>query len=398
MGTPRYRLDIADDSSSNIDVTLNTSLNSANDVNQEDKWEPQTTEKEVTVSNQAQATQVGPTDIKKMLQEKLQKDGPKKTQEYIKQVLNIYRQYPVRLAVSGRSHAGKSSFINTMRGSKTGDKSYAKSGHGNTTMEVTKYPHPENDLIIFYDLPGFGSLSMTKKVFETILSEDDVWFIDQIKTTMAPFCLVRSKLDLTLSKDEEVDDTVIQNIRQSHLKSLENHFDLQKAPLFIISSDEPHIGEMTLLIDYMKNSLSGAQYDTIIHFLPMITESVIQEKYDKLCKRIPWAAFEASAISALPIPLLDIGLNILVMKRELKCFIECFQLNSTEAKAVPGVKNKWAISDFNQFILTGLKAVMNSGTIIATIRTAFLSQVDVFVPVIGSAVAGATTFQYVNYF
>lgn len=155
---------------------------------------------------------------------------------------------------------------------------------------------------------------------------------------------------------------------------------------------------MTLLIDYMKNSLSDAQYDAIIHFLPMITESVIQEKYDKLCKRIPWAAFEASAISALPIPLLDIGLNILVMKRELKCFIECFQLNSTEAKAVPGVKNKWAISDFNQFILTGLKAVMNSGTIIATIRTAFLSQVDVFVPVIGSAVAGATTFQYVNYF
>lgn len=157
----------------------------------------------MTVSNQAQATQVGPTDIKKMLQEKLQKDGPKKTQEYIKQVLNIYRQYPVRLAVSGRSHAGKSSFINTMRGSKKGDKSYAKSGHGNTTMEVTKYPHPENDLIIFYDLPGFGSLSMTKKkflkqvnisdfdyfiiMFDSVLSEDDVWFIDQIKTTMAPF-------------------------------------------------------------------------------------------------------------------------------------------------------------------------------------------------------------------
>ncbi|CAG2225793.1 unnamed protein product [Mytilus edulis] len=247
--------DIADDSSSNIDVTLNTSLNSANDVNQEDKWEPQTTEKglssksdiqtvdngrsfstesdiqtdkivlseqdgkqelgntdisienappskkdihadknvqgfssnkgiyrqtkmlsehdgkqdhgdtdihienEVTVSNQAQATQVGPTDIKKIFTRKTSEGWTlRKLKEYIKQVLNIYRQYP-------------------------------------------------------------------------FLSEDDVWFIDQIKTTMAPFCLVRR-----------------------------------------------------------------------------------------------------------------------------------------------------------------LKAVMNSGTIIATIRTAFLSQVDVFVPVIGSAVAGATTF------
>lgn len=33
------------DSSSKSDVTLNTSLDSANDVNQEDKWEPQTIEK-----------------------------------------------------------------------------------------------------------------------------------------------------------------------------------------------------------------------------------------------------------------------------------------------------------------------------------------------------------------
>lgn len=314
---------------------------------------------EVTVSNQAQATKVEPTDIKKMLQEKLQKDGLKKTQEYIKRVLNSHRQNPVRLAVSGRSHVGKSTFINTMRGSKKGDKLYAKSGHGNTTMEVTKYPHPENDLIIFYDLPGFGTLSMTRKkflkqvnisdfdyfiiMFDSVLSEDDAWFVDQIKPSMTPFCLVRTKFDLTLSNDEEVEDTVIQNIRQSHLKSLENHPDLQhlqKSPFFIISSDQPHIGEMSLLVEYIKNSISDDKCAALMHFIPTMTESVIQIKYEQLCKRIPWAAFYASVISAMPVPFLDILLNVVVIKKELKCFIEAFYLNSTEAQEVPGVYSR----------------------------------------------------------
>ncbi|VDI30814.1 Hypothetical predicted protein [Mytilus galloprovincialis] len=51
--------DIADDSSSNIDVTLNTSLNSANDVNQEDKWEPQTTEKGLSSKSDIQTVDNG---------------------------------------------------------------------------------------------------------------------------------------------------------------------------------------------------------------------------------------------------------------------------------------------------------------------------------------------------
>ncbi|CAG2203710.1 unnamed protein product [Mytilus edulis] len=132
---------------------------------------------------------------------------------------------------------------------------------------------------------------------------------------------------------------------------------------------------MRSLIYHMTNNLSVAKCDAIIHFIPMLTESVIQMKYEDLCNRIPWAAFEASFISALPVPFLDILLNVFVMKRELQCFIEAFYLNSTEANEVPEVHSRWAISYFEQFILTGIKAIINSGTVVAAITTAALSQI-----------------------
>ncbi|CAG2247601.1 unnamed protein product [Mytilus edulis] len=60
----------------------------------------------------------------------------------------------VTFAVTGRSATGKSTFINKIRDIKPSDQGYAKSGTGDTTKEPTPYQNPQNERIVFYDLPG----------------------------------------------------------------------------------------------------------------------------------------------------------------------------------------------------------------------------------------------------
>jgi len=65
----------------------------------------------------------------------------------------------------------KSSFINAIRSLTAGDESTAEIGVKETTMNVRSYPHPDNPMLTFWDLPGVGTDRFTK---ETYLADIDV--------------------------------------------------------------------------------------------------------------------------------------------------------------------------------------------------------------------------------
>lgn len=64
----------------------------------------------------------------------------------------------IHIAVVGSAGAGKSSFINAVRGLSNNDPVAARTGIVETTDAVTSYPDPRpNSRIIWYDVPGAGT-------------------------------------------------------------------------------------------------------------------------------------------------------------------------------------------------------------------------------------------------
>jgi hypothetical protein len=86
------------------------------------------------------------------------------TKEEFQLAKNRIRYDPEKLhfAVCGGSGAGKSSLINAFRGVKINSPVAAPTGVNETTMTITRYPDPRQELpykrFVWYDCPGAGTL------------------------------------------------------------------------------------------------------------------------------------------------------------------------------------------------------------------------------------------------
>ncbi|XP_052787340.1 T-cell-specific guanine nucleotide triphosphate-binding protein 2-like [Mya arenaria] len=141
----------------------------------------------------------------------------------LKQVIvensNKWEKEPVRIAVTGNSGVGKSSFINTFRGLKPTDPDAAAVGTTETTMEVKAYPHPKHKNFVLYDLPGVGTqqfpresyveeVDFNKYDFYMILSatrftENDAWLGQKVKEQGKKFFFVRTKIDFDMYNEKK---------------------------------------------------------------------------------------------------------------------------------------------------------------------------------------------------
>jgi len=75
-----------------------------------------------------------------------------------------YDPEKLHLAICGNSGSGKSSLINAFRSLKNIDPGAASTGVNETTISVTRYPDPHDQLprsrIIWFDVPGAGTLKV----------------------------------------------------------------------------------------------------------------------------------------------------------------------------------------------------------------------------------------------
>jgi len=73
---------------------------------------------------------------------------------------------PLRIAITGETGVGKSTFINTIRGLSPNDSGAAKTNSmDECTIAVQKYPDPRNPNLIYYDLPGYGSQKFSRNEY-----------------------------------------------------------------------------------------------------------------------------------------------------------------------------------------------------------------------------------------
>ena len=86
-------------------------------------------------------------------------------QEFLSAKARIqYDPEKLHFAICGNSGSGKSSLVNALRGLKNSDPGAASTGVAETTMSITRYPDPHEELpysrFIWFDVPGAGTLNV----------------------------------------------------------------------------------------------------------------------------------------------------------------------------------------------------------------------------------------------
>ncbi|KAJ7387310.1 Interferon-inducible GTPase 5-like [Desmophyllum pertusum] len=154
--------------------------------------------------------------------------------KFFKKTLDRWQNIEVNIGITGDSGAGKSSFINAIRGSR----SWCKQRR---TLEPTCYDHPTNPKIKYWDLPGIGTpkypdletycskvqlerysafLVFTNNRF----TENDQKLAKKIRSTNGSFFFIRAKIDQNVNAEKRKrsfnEDAMLEKIRRYCLENL----------------------------------------------------------------------------------------------------------------------------------------------------------------------------------
>ena len=205
----------------------------------------------------------------------------------------------------------------------------------------------------FLEMVNLSEYSYILIFFESVLTDGDEWLTVQIQEKGIPFCLIRSKVDKDVEsyKGRQIGEKgVLLKIREKIKDSMSTNTAFAKAELFLISSEKPHIGEMSNLQDHMKEKLPSNQFSAVMFSLPILTERVIEKKILELEHRMPYVSIGASIITALPLPLIDISIIIALIKREIWHYVKVFGLDQKYNENIEGLKNNYSVGSIDDFV------------------------------------------------
>ncbi|VDH96889.1 Hypothetical predicted protein, partial [Mytilus galloprovincialis] len=333
------------------------------------------------------------------LQQIADEKGPAEVKNYLKENLKKWKKEEIYFAVTGRSATGKSTFINKIRDVKPREPGFAKAGSGNTTKEPTPYPNPKNERIVYYDLPGVGTLEFEKALFPEKMKLEIK--LSELKKS---YCLVRSKIDEDLANaehDGRDERDVIPEIRKQIQDDLSRQESLKNCDeVFLISSRRKDVGEWQELLAHIEKSLPPIKFETFMYSLPTLTEKIIDVKYKTLKTRIKIATGSAAVIAAIPVPGVDVAVNMGILVEEIYHYNWVFGLGKERLAALKGFDrstlncNEFHVpaGDIVQLIVTQLGKLM----LILEVE----SVADILSPIIGSIISAGTsaviTYRYLS--
>lgn len=283
----------------------------------------------------------------------------------------------MKIAVAGKSAVGKSAFINAIRGVNKTDKCYATEGMGDTTMEVQEFPHPKNKQIIYCDLPGYGTVTVTREKFlekvklldfdmflifvYPVPTEDDDWLVKQLNKAGRQFCFVRAKLD----RDIKVagtqmgikEENVIEEIRKKVHHMTENMPSSNRVEIFCISNKNMSIGEIQDLIIYMKGKIPTLKFEAILFSLSAFVDEVINIKYKMLKDRI----FSVSFQIAMQMHIVHRSAIIFPAFEEINLYYDTFLLNKDSYSTIPNLKHPFSYQHIHETLLLDLNDKIGGG-------------------------------------
>ena len=344
----------------------------------------------------------------KYLRQLAEKEGLIAMSKYIKMTLNSWQTEQVKIAITGRSATGKSTFINTIRNVKPGDVGFAITGSGDTTKAPTLYIHPTNDQITFCDLPGYSSTMFKKEDYisemkisdydfflifvNNVLSEDEVWMAGELRKLDKPFTFVRSKIDVDIDNaiyDGKDPEMIIPEIKLQLKEALDAKLEYTNC-MFLISSRKPDLGEMADLLRYIEETMDGFKAQLLLFSMHPMTRNMVERKHKMLKARLVKVTALAASIAATPLPAVDVAANIVLLSKEVGHYMHVFEVQQEFVNS---------LKDFDQSLLKCRSLLTPTFKMIpfiivklGTYATVLIAQswLDLILPLVGSIVSAAT--------
>ncbi|XP_074837614.1 interferon-inducible GTPase 5-like [Carettochelys insculpta] len=325
----------------------------------------------------------------------------------------------LNIAITGESGAGKSSFVNAIRGVDDEDAEAAKTGVVETTKHPQPYPNPLLPSVTIWDLPGIGTRSFQADTYLTqvdfnrydffiIVSAErftshHTMLAQAIHRMGKKFYYVRSKVDLALHAaatrrpSTYNEERILQEIREDCIKNLKCAGEPSPS-VFLISNWKLDAYDFPLLRETLENELEPHKKHAFILSLSNISAAILEKKKAALKKEIWILALLSGGISAIPVPGLSFACDVAILLINMKRYLTVFGLDDKSLtrlarqahkpiaelksviKAVPmanSLSEKFIMSQLSRSVCTGLMMA---------------EDVLDFIPIVGSLLSGALSF------
>ncbi|XP_042561958.1 interferon-inducible GTPase 5-like, partial [Clupea harengus] len=249
----------------------------------------------------------------------------------------------LNIAVTGETGAGKSSFVNAIRGLQDPDEGAAPTGVTETTMEPTMYPHPTMPNVNLWDLPGVGSSKFKAETymkdvkynnydFFIIVSAsrfkyNDMMLAKEVEKNNKKFYFVHTKTDFDVAQEEKkgvTEEATLQKIRKDCVENLRT---LGPPSVFLITSHDLERFDFQELINNLERDLPDNKRDALDMSLPVYSRQSLEKKYNTFKHEVRTVALTSGAMAAVPVPGLALVCDVAIVAGFLiKCYYS-FGLN-----------------------------------------------------------------------
>lgn len=161
------------------------------------------------------------------------------------------------------------------------------------------------------------------------------------------------------------------------------------------------MGDWCKLLSHIEKCLEAPKFETFVYSVPLLTESVIDVKYQTLKKRVKLASLSAAAISAVPIPGVSVVANtcMVILMEEVLHYINVFGLGKTIIDALVGFDcSKLNCSVYlvgHAFLTTVIIKQLGKYSAILAAES-FLSVVPFLGSIIASFTPAVLTYRFLN--
>ncbi|XP_043560282.1 interferon-inducible GTPase 5-like [Chiloscyllium plagiosum] len=280
--------------------------------------------------------------------------GVEKVKTVVQQKVTQLDNTELNVAVTGQTGAGKSSFINAMRGLEFDDEGAAEVDTVETTMEPTGYKHPSLPNVCFWDLPGIGTNKfpankyLNKMKFKSYdffiiisacrFTENDTKLAREIKRLGKNFYFVRSKIDCDLYSKRKRgrqcnEEEELNKIRNDCVSKLQEA-GIPSPRVYLISNFDLNLYDFSLLNKALEDGLPNIKKSVYILALPNVSLEILEKKRKELRKRIWMSATLSGGIGAVPVPGVSLAFDSVIIIKEIVHFRQCLGLDNSSLQSL----------------------------------------------------------------
>ncbi|CAM5133630.1 unnamed protein product [Natator depressus] len=336
----------------------------------------------------------------------------------LQEMLESLESIQLDMGITGETGAGKSSFVNALRGLGDEDVGAARTGVVETTSEPTPYQHPRYPNVTIWDLPGIGTPDFHPDSYleQVSFSRYDIFIIiashcftanhaalaRHIQAMDKSFYFVRSKVDVDLdsslkrrpSSYSEVG--VLQEIRQNCLEGLQAQ-GIHSPQVFLLSAFDLGKYDFHLLGETLERELSHHKRHAFLMALPNISLHILEKKKAAMLEHMWLVSTVACGIHAAPIPGLLISCDVDVLARTLQGYCKGFGLDDDSLEKLAAQMGQ-PVEQMKAVIKSPLAKEISNILVVQLLLQAgseapkLAKEVLSSVPLLGSLASGALSF------